>query len=91
MKSDDIVAFQECDKIPACLIFTISACQMEVALSLRPCCEGPFSCFSDKVPQIQPELGGGRGKKLFEERNALSVDEPGSHSDPLKVADPSQV
>lgn len=33
MKSDDEVAFQECDKMPACLIFTVSGCQMEVALS----------------------------------------------------------
>jgi len=53
--------------------------------------EYSFSCLSNKVALIQPELGSGRGEEPFEERNALSFDLPGSNGDPPKVADLSHL
>lgn len=92
MKSDDKVAFQEQHKMPACVSFAPSlVAEWRLPSPVYPYYEYSFSCLSDQVALIQPALGSARGEEHLEERNALSFDLPGSHSDPRKVAHPSHL
>ena len=71
--------------------FSVSSTVVKLSINRLSYYEYSFSCLSNKVALIQPELGSGRGEEPFEERNALSFDLPGSNGDPPKVADLSHL